>query len=215
MAERDFLSQDARRRTADAVRAVEALTSAELVVQVRQAAALYREADYLCGLSLAMVTLLVLLFAPRSFAVASFPVQTLLGFALGSFLSSRFPAIKRRFVTNKAAARETYRGARAAFVDLGVARCSGRWGILVSVSLLERRVELVADIGVPWQSTLAGQWRSVEAELASAVTGADFERFIAALASLGPALATALPRRDDDVNELPDDPADEAAGSGS
>ncbi|HVH43033.1 MAG TPA: hypothetical protein VM925_11840, partial [Labilithrix sp.] len=32
-----------------------------------------------------------------------------------------------------------------------------------------------------------------------------FDAFIAALDSLGPALAAAMPRRDDDVNELPDD----------
>ena len=38
--------------------------------------------------------------------------------------------------------------ARAAFVDQGISRTRGRTGILVFVSLFEREVEVVADVGV-------------------------------------------------------------------
>jgi uncharacterized membrane protein len=45
---------------------------------------------------------------------------------------------------------------------------------------------------------------ALEASLAGAPS---IDRFVTALAALAPPLATAMPRRDDDVNELPDEVA--------
>ena len=92
--------------------------------------------------------------------------------------------------------------AREAFVDQGVSRTRRRTGILVYVSTFERRVEIVADIRV--------DTKLVDAEvraLAEAVAhGPDLDAFVEALRRFGPALARALPRGADQVNELPDAP---------
>jgi putative membrane protein len=92
-------------------------------------------------------------------------------------------------------------------VALGVGRTRDRNGVLVFVSLFERRVGVVADVGIDPRAMGAAWTDAVGALEASLAAGADTERFLAALAALGPPLAAAMPHRDDDVNELPDEVA--------
>jgi len=90
--------------------------------------------------------------------------------------------------------------ARAAFVDNRVHTTRGRTGLLVFVAVRERCVELVGDTGLDgaplrdWSKQLAEALPDGPAATAKV------------LASLAPALATAAPRREGDVNELPDTP---------
>jgi putative membrane protein len=109
----------------------------------------------------------------------------------------------RRLVTPSSRRKEeTRRAAGLAFHDLGIGRTSGRNGILVLVALFEHEVAVIPDVGVDpalIQAAASDLERSVHRPVP------DFDAFLSALESLGPALAKAMPRRDDDVNELPDD----------
>jgi uncharacterized membrane protein len=95
--------------------------------------------------------------------------------------------------------------ARAVFYDRGIAHTHRRAGILVFVSTFERKVAVLRDVGV--DAALLGEpWVTATRALEDAVAkGLDFERFVAALRSLGPVLARALPHHEGDVNELPDE----------
>ena len=106
--------------------------------------------------------------------------------------------------------RESVRtSARATFVDLGVSRTTGRTGMLVYVSMLERRIEVVLDSALD-RALLGPEFSRAIGALELAVRrGADFPRFVGALRSLGPILARTLPRLEGDVNELPDEPSAE------
>jgi putative membrane protein len=198
MSERDFLSERARREVADAVRFIEAQTSAEIVVAVRHAAGRYRHADYLAGAVLAFGALLLLLFHPRSFAVETMPIDVAVVFAAGAFAASRSAALRRLLTSRRQLLEEVRRSARAAFVELGVSRTKGRTGILVFVALLERAVFVVPDVGVDL-GPLRTQVEALEA------TVPDLAAFLAALRALGAPLGRALPRAADDENELPDE----------
>jgi putative membrane protein len=94
--------------------------------------------------------------------------------------------------------------ARAAFVDLGISRTSGRWGVLVYVSILERAAEVVPDLGVDL-GMMGEEWTRAVKAIHVAAARLDFEAFKAAALALGPVLGKAHPHRDDDVNELPDE----------
>jgi putative membrane protein len=96
------------------------------------------------------------------------------------------------------------RAARAAFFDLGISRTSGRSGILVYVSLFERRCVVLTDIGLA-PSLLEPGWAAAQSELALTVKRRDWAAFHRTLESLGPVLGRAYPRSEDDVNELPDE----------
>jgi putative membrane protein len=198
-----LLGAEARRLATAAIAAIEAQTSAEVVVTLRRQSGDYAAADRLAGALAAFVCLLVLLFHPHPFAVATMPVDVIIAFAIGLFASARSAAVRRALTSAATRARLVATAARAAFVDQGVARTAQRTGLLVYVSLLERAVEVVADAGVD-PAALGPAWTAALAALQAAVARGDVDAFHAALVTLGPPLAQALPRRADDRDELAD-----------
>ncbi|MBJ6760109.1 hypothetical protein JGU66_04995 [Myxococcaceae bacterium JPH2] len=201
-----LFEESTRKRAAEVVAAIESRTSAEVVVAVRAASGQYRHADYLAGAGLAFVALLALLYVPQELALELFPLGVVLAFALGAVGCASVPALRRKLVSRTLQETSVRTAANAAFVELGVSRTSRRTGILVFVSHFERRVEVVADIGVDAQA-LGPEWRSVLDALSSAVaTSAAPEPFFEALRRFEHPLSRVLPRLEDDVNELPDMP---------
>ncbi|MBX3223468.1 MAG: hypothetical protein KF795_23345 [Labilithrix sp.] len=203
MSTRAFFDDAAKAAVTAAIKRVESQTSAEVVVAVRrQAGVSYREADLGFGALVALVSLALLLFVDREFATTWIPVDVALSFAAGALLC-RYTMSLRRLLTPASRRRdETRRAACSAFQELGIGRTSGRNGILVLVALFEHEVAVVSDVGVD-PAAISASVAALEGSVRRVVP--DFDAFVAALESLGPALAPAMPRRDDDVNELPDE----------
>jgi putative membrane protein len=197
-----FYTDAAKKRVAEAVADAEACTSAEVVVVVCRTSARWREVDLAVGAAASFGVLLLLLFHPRPIAVEIMPVDVALSFLGAAVLSASIAPFKRALLPRARVADQVRRAAKAAFVDQGVSRTRGRTGILVYASTFERRVEVVADVGVD-AKLLELQTKALAASLAR---GADLDAFVEGVRAIGPALAAALPRADDDVNELPDAP---------
>src|SRR5687768_16191923 len=204
MSVQDFASEAARRETARAIADVERQTGAEIVVLLRRVSGHYREAEYLAGSVLSVITLLLLLYLPTEFPLAFFPVDVVLSFGIGAALSGRLPALRRLFTRRAHQAENVRLAARAAFLDRELSRLPGRNAVLVYVGLFERRVEVIPDVGVR-VAGLPG-WTSALQDLEAPVAGRDLGAFVTALRALGVLLGGVLPRRADDVNELADEP---------
>ncbi|WP_437291841.1 TPM domain-containing protein [Sorangium sp. So ce406] len=205
MATKSFFDDDARARVKTTVAAIERQTSAEIVVAVRPRSGHYRQADYLAGAITGFVALLLLLFLPQSFTVDTMPLDVLGAFAIGAVLSANASPLRRLLLPRKLLDDSVRTAARASFVDCGVSRTEGRSGVLVFVSTFERRVAVVADVGVEAAQPGEAYEQAVRALEGSLRAGLDPDRFLAALEALGPALSAALPRAVQDVNELSDD----------
>jgi len=200
-----LLDSKAKEEVVRVVRELEAKTSAEIVVTVRAVSGHYRHTDWLVGSLFAFAALCVFLFHPAPFDDDVVPFEVLFAFALGAFVSVYVAPLRRALTSRRLMESDVKRAARAAFVDLGVSRTSGRTGLLVYVSTFERRVEIVADIGLDAASlggALGEARRSLEAALGAS---SPLEALVAGLRALGAALADKLPRAADDVNELPDE----------
>lgn len=197
-----FFTDEARTRTAKAVGACEAHTSAEVVVTVRQTSGPYRGAWALGGFVAGLLALCVLLFSPTEFDWRFFPVDVLVAFLLGAVVTARTAPLTRLFAGRKTLERAVDRASRAAFYDQGISGTRDRTGILVYVTLVEKRVVLLPDLGVDTEQVEG--WADFESKLAAAVHGKDLEAFLSTVEAMGPALADSLPRAEDDVNELPD-----------
>jgi putative membrane protein len=197
----------AKDQVSDAIRAIEAQTCAEIVVAVRPKAGHYRHTDYLLGSVAAFIALFVLLFADQEFAVLFMPVDTVIAFTAGVAFSAFFAPIRHLFTLDSLMRENVRTAARAAFVDLGVTKTRDRSGILVFVAAFEKKVEVVADVGVD-TAALGPAWSDALKALSASMSGIGrLDAFITALRSLGPVLAGAMPRKADDVNELPDEVA--------
>jgi putative membrane protein len=197
-----FYTDAARKQVTEAVVDVESRTAAEVVVVVHRTSGAWREVDLAAGAAAAFGVLLLVLFHPRPIPVVAMPVDVALGFVAGAVLCASLSPLKRALLPRRRMRAQVLAMARAAFVEQGVSRTTGRTGLLVYVSTFERRVEVVTDVGVDPKAVQA----ELDALRSSLAGGADFDGFIAKLRALGPPLGTLLPRSPDDVNELPDAP---------
>lgn len=206
MSERiSFLDDRAKARAVAAVKAFESKTSAELVITVKKRVRAYPEAHLRWAFVVAFVALLFLLFYPRDFDTRMMPVDLLVAFGLGYGLSWLLPPLLRVAVPASSRRSEVDRAAKAAFVDLGVTRTTGRTGVLVYLAVLEGMVAIVADVGVTAEARKAAE--DTRAALESAFVRLDVGSFASALEALGAAFAPTMARAHDDVNELPDEVA--------
>ena len=204
MAEADFFRDEAKQSAARSVKAVEAQTSAEVVVAVRKRSGDYRVAAYHCGLLVGALVVLYLLVAPQLFSIGDMALDGALGFGMGLALALNSSVVLRLFVREKVQAQNVADAARVAFYDLGISRTSGRNGLLVFVSTFEQRALVLADTGIN-PSSLGPKLEEARAALTAAVKRRDLAAFQQALESLGPILGASMPRSEDDVNELSDE----------
>lgn len=204
MSQRAFFAADAKTKTVEVVQEIERQTSAEVVVALRKSSGYYRHADYLFGFAVALATLVAVVLVPQPMSALTLPLDALVMFVLGAALCAQSPWL-RRLLTCARRRRENVRAAAlVAFQELGVSRTSGRWGVLVYLSVLERDAEVVLDVGID-EASLGDDWKRAIAELRAAMKSLDFERALGAMRAFGPVLASVLPVRSDDVNELPDE----------
>ncbi len=202
-----LLGDGARARIKATIGEIEQLTSAEVVVAVHPASAAYRATEWLTGVSFSAAWLLLFLYHPASFDFTFLPLELLGSAFVGALLARTLRPLKRVLAGKRSRLFEVERASKAAFIDLGVSRTRSRSGLLVYVSILEREVRIVRDVGVPKLEVFA----ALPDRLARTIQHGDTDSFVQALGELGPLLAEHLPRAHDDRNELSDEPAGEAA----
>jgi putative membrane protein len=195
----------ARAALTDCVVKIETTTDAELVLVVRARSGFYRQADYLFGALLAFAGLLFLLFSPFDFHQYWVAIDVALLFAIGAVISSRSNSLRRLLTTEKFRSAAVRAGAAAMFYEAGIANTNAEMGVLIYLSVLERRLELIADRGV-LKGVNALEWNQLLFELHQAGRQADAQTLQAALENLGALLAKHLPATGENPNELPDAP---------
>ena len=197
-----FLDDEARAAFKQAIEAVENASAVEVVVAVRRRSARHGHANVAIGAVLAFVGLAAMLYASHTFSLSSILIDPFVVAVLGGAAVELLPFVKRWLTTPAARRRHVTRAARATFVERGVHNTTGRSGILVYISWLEREVALVPDIGIA-AAVPEGALAKLENQLTAAMRGggAAVAKQLEASAAV---LAAAMPHRDDDVNELPD-----------
>lgn len=203
-----WLDANAKTRFTDAVKAVEAVSAAEVVVTVRDDCGPYPHVPLVFGGLGALAALATYLYAPIAFDDDLALPAVVLVFVAGWVLGRTFWAPARLLVSRDERQRRVDLAARAAFVDQGVSATRGRTGILVFVSLLENAVSVVTDLGVDVKA-MGPAWTEALAKLhtCAAASGSP-EEMAKALEAFAEPLSKLLPVRDDDVNELADEVAE-------
>jgi putative membrane protein len=188
------------------VREIEAKTNAEIVVAVRGRSGPYRQADYLFGAVVMFVGLMFVLFSPFEFHTYWIPLDVVLLFLAGTFLSSRSYTIRRLLTTATFRKKAARAGAAAMFYEAGIANTSAENGLLIYLSLLEETMEVIADRGV-LKAVPALKWNHSVFELKRVAHDADPDKLITAMRELGQLLAEHMPATGENPNELADGPS--------
>ncbi len=189
----------------ECVREIERSTDVELVLMVCARSGVYRHADYLFAAILAFLGLLFLLFSPFEFHHYWVALDVALLFLLGVFLSSRSASLRRLLTTERFREEAVRTRAGAMFYEAGIANTSAEMGLLVFLSLLERRLELIADRGV-LKGVPSLEWNEIMYQLHEIGRDPNPETLQAGLRKLGILLAQHLPATGENPNELPDAP---------
>ena len=190
---------------AECVEEIETATDAELVIIVRVRSGRYLHADYLFGFLVSFVVLLFLLFSPITFHQIWVPIDVILAFAAGAFICSRSEFLRRLFSTEKYRTQAVRTAAAATFYEAGIANTRAEMGVLIYLSLLERRLELIADRGV-LKRVPSKEWNEEQFELHQIGSKPEPQSFLTAIRDFGKVLAKYVPATGENPNELPDMP---------
>jgi putative membrane protein len=204
------LAEADQQSVAARTRAIEQRTGAQVVVAVLGRARAYPEATWrgfaagaaLGGAAAVAASLLRPDWPGRTDALRAALIALAAG-AAAALLGRLVPAVTRALLAPHARETAARERARALFVEHGVHGTRARIGLLVLVSLLERRVELVPDLGLAARLPAAA-WDEVLAAMRPALsTGHTALALTSGLDALERALAQAGLAAEADANELP------------
>jgi len=197
-----FFTAEEKERIRQAVIAVELKSAGEIVPMIVTASARYAEVE-LVGLILGLFAGILAewqLSDPwSSHLIHLWPV---IGASAG-LLVCRVAAVKRRLAPARSVAEAVQTRSLAAFTAEGLHHTREHTGVLIFVSLLEHRVEVLADRGIN-EKVAAGTWdEMVQILTAGLKSGAACDAFCKAIERCGEILAAHFPRQPDDQDELP------------
>ncbi|HBB41763.1 MAG: hypothetical protein COW73_03930 [Nitrospirae bacterium CG18_big_fil_WC_8_21_14_2_50_70_55] len=202
----ELLSRAAQGRIAGAVAAAEQATSGEIVVTVVPESNPYPRAELLAALIAGVAVGLAVTLATGSESLFRFLPTALAATVVALGAVRRWPVLKRPFVSPWIRKEEVHQRAIQAFFDHRLYQTAEATGVLLFLSLFERRVELLADQGIDTRVP-RGSWDAIVAELTTGLRrGVVVEATVAAVEQIGALLATHAPPRAGDTNELPDGP---------
>jgi putative membrane protein len=195
-----FLTKASERELEAAVRAIESVSSAEVVVAIRPRARHTLVQHGVVGIVTAIAMLAFTLYSPIEFSLWHILVIPIFAGILGALAVEAIPPLYRFLMPAWQRYEHVREAAYATFVERGIHGTRDRTGILVYIAIREHMVEIVGDLGVIRKvgiETLAAWSGELEAAMPRGAAAVAKQ-----LATLAPALEKALPRRADDIDEL-------------
>jgi len=186
----------------ESIRVIEVSSTAEVVVEVRARSGSYSHADLATAFIVAFAALLFVLFSPWVFPPVWVPVVVLAAYAGGWLVSSRTDALRRLLTPRSQREQNVRTFAAAAFVERGIANTEGDTGLLVYLSLLERRIEMIADRGV-LDAVPVLEWNQLV--VAARDSRATIPALLGIMDALQPMLVRYLRGHAGDRDQLPDE----------
>lgn len=200
---REFLDENERKRIVAAVRKAETSTSGEIVPLVAARSADYPAAVFNGALSLGLLVSIATAWALGREDMWSFLVLFCAAYALCFLLLRSCDALKRLFLPARVMDAEVARAAMTAFHAHGLHRTREMTGVLLYVSVFERRVHVLADKGIN-DKVAPEAWNDIVALVVRGIReGRQGEALAEAVTRCGELLSAHFPVRPDDIDELP------------
>jgi len=208
---KEMFPESSQKRIQEAVKEAESRTSGEIVPFVVNRSDEYAEAEWRCGAFFAILALLVLsilrtviwLWIPIDFTVTVLSI--LLSGLLGYLITRMSPWAKRLFAGTRLMERRVAQRAAGAFISEEVFNTRHRTGILIFLSLFERRVMVLGDTGIN-KKVQHEDWESITQRIAGGIiSGNPVEGLSEGIRMSGELLHKHhVDRGNDDTDELPD-----------
>lgn len=198
-----YFTADEQEKIHQAVVAAERHTSGEIVPMIVGASDHYAEVNLACLIVGLVVGAAAALVWGDPWGLARAELAWPLGGAALGLLLCHIPAIKRWLIPKKRIAEAVHLRSLAAFTAHGLHYTKAHTGILIIVSLFERRVVVLADRGIN-EKVQAGTWDEIVSIITSGLNVDGCTAFCAAIEGCGKILSEHFPRSPDDQDELED-----------
>lgn len=214
-----IFSAEQRKQVEKAVAEAESLTSCEIVPVVATASGRYDRAEDIIGLWCTVIAALVIWWAfpndtadmgswsvdmPLYLKAVVMVILMVAAFIIGVVAGSRIGWLRRLFTPRRHLREETKLRAREIFFDQRVHHTAGSSGLLVYVSLFERTAVVLGDESILGKLGQPFIDRLCQGLTASLRAAHPTDALCETIAAAGKELAEALPRLEDDQNELKD-----------
>ena len=201
MVNQTALTEEEHANLSREIRDAEAATSGEIYVVMAHSPDAFRLVPILWAALLALLLAWALDLGTGLSLSLILSLQALAFVAAAIVLS--VPYLRYRIVPAAIAEDAAHRAALAQFMAHGVHLTSARTGVLIYISLLPRRIEILADTGIH-AKVRQDVWDKAVAQLAAeARTGRLTDALANTIRGLGMLLAEHFPRAKSDRNELP------------
>jgi putative membrane protein len=203
-----FLSDDERTRVETAVKEAEKLTAGEIVVMIISASYQYPLAIVIGAAAFALpLALIFTLLVGRWLWIGGQNIWLFLGFLAVLFILfheiiKRIPWLKRFFISRKEIDDEVQEAAITNFFNHDLYRTRDETGVLVLISVFERRVWILADRGIN-AKVPEGQWDDIVKMITDGIKQKrSTDAICEAVEKIGELLKTHFPIKPDDTDEL-------------
>jgi putative membrane protein len=200
-----FFTDQEKKRIRDTVRSVERGTSGEIATMVVDQSDRYLEAEVLGGVLVGGLAALIIAVLLEHVTIWTFIPLLCVLYLPARFLFITFPRLKTPFVNKKRMSHAVHERAVRAFYEKGLYRTRDENGILIFISILERKVWILGDRGVD-QRISPESWQAHAKEISAGIReGKACDALCSVVGKCGLVLAEHFPRKADDTNELPDE----------
>jgi len=198
------LTSDQQTAIRAAVSKAEAHTSGEIVPLLVAQSGEYREAAVQAAAVIAAALALALALIIHDTSVWFFLPATFVLYFPTLAAVRRLPLLKLAFTPAARVSEVVRRQAMHVFYENGLHRTRDANGILIFISLLERKVWILGDRGI--NAVIPPErWIALASTLTSGIRqGQLTEALVGVIAEMGDVLHQHFPSRHDDINELPD-----------
>lgn len=203
-----FLTVDERSRVENAVKAAEKLTAGEIVVMIISSSYQYPLANVIGATAFALPLALILTTLTGAWLwIGAQNMWLFLGFLTVFFILfheiiKRSAWLKRLFISQREIDNEVEEAAVTHFFDQGLYRTRDETGVLVLISVFERRVWVMADRGINAKVS-EGQWGDIVTMITDGIRHKrPADAICAAVEKIGVFLKTHFPIKPDDTDEL-------------
>ena len=201
----NFFSEPEKQEISILVKKAECKTSGEIAIMVVDGSDSYRETEILGALLLSSFIALVVVVSLHHVTVWSYIPAVIILWFPALYLMRGFPRFKLAFAGKKRLEEAIRERAVRAFFEKKLYRTRGETGILIFISILERKVWILGDRGIN-ERIDPNSWLALAGELAGKIRGGDaFGGLCAVIEKLGRILEEHFPQEADDTNELPDE----------
>lgn len=188
----------------EAVQAIEKESDAEIVTIAYSHSDSYRAVSLTSAAITTYLSYSVLMFAPTLISDFTLYVVPILVFMGTFFLIDKVNFVKQYLIPKKKKEKNVEIYARALFQKAGIHHTERHTGLLIFISLLEKKVQLIPDRGI--QNAIKSEdWGKIQAYFDAIFETNEVEKgILKALEQCKSIFALHLPILPDDINELPD-----------